>query len=360
MQKVTHGKWSFDYGHNKKLIYDINEATISESYFKHTAQETPDDNLTNYRNAAEVHRNMRKELRNKINVDMSYKDFVALAETSMGEHIQKYLKIDTKFGFAFPLGISVNEILAHDTSMINDERKFKAGDVVKVDLGIHIDGCIIDSAFTVAIENNSYDPLLEASKDATYTGICLSGADARIYEISEMIYEVIESYELEDETPIRAVHGLGGHDILPYKVHGKKLVLCVPHKSQENMIMEEGEFYAIETYASTGNGECKMKGIEYCNHFVLNDNLKLNKKMLKNPILSWSVDNGSMPFTQIWIQNIPKAQKSINEAIRTRNIIAYPPVYDVKGSKTSQFEHTIHIKSRGTNSVEVFSLGEDY
>ena len=359
MSVVQHGKWKFDYNPGK-FIYKINKDTIENNHFKSddSINTYLGDDLSDYRKAAIIHRLVRSNILRKIHDGVSFLEIIKEADDS----VSKFIK-DGDGGFAFPLGISVNEIMAHDTAMLNDERKLKKNDIVKIDLGIHINGCIIDSAFTTIVDgdpdvNSYYDPLIQATKDATYTGICLSGVDAELYDISEAIQEVIESYELEDGTPIRAVRGLGGHDILPYRVHGKKLILCVPHKSQENIRMNEGEFYAVETYASTGNGNCKMKSIEMCNHFMINENVKMSKQMKKNPVVECEeTKNNSLPFTQRQIANIKQIQKHMNEGVRNRSIVAYPPLIDKKGSMTSQFEHTIHIKKE---SVEILSLGEDY
>lgn len=356
MTTIQHGKWKFDYNPGK-FIYKINNDTITNNHFKYDSTNTA-DNLNDYRKAAVVHRLVRSNILEKIHDGVLFLDLIAVAETS----VNNFIKND-EGGFAFPLGISVNEIIAHDTAMIADERKLKKNDVVKIDLGIHINGCIIDSAFTTIVDgdaytNDYYDPLIQATKDATYTGICLSGVDAELYDISESIQEVIESYELSDGTAIKAIRGLGGHDILPYKVHGKKLILSVPHKSQENVRMCEGEFYAIETYASTGDGNCKMRNIEECNHFMMNDNIKMSKQMKKNPVVEWEeTKNNNLPFTQRQLSDIKHVHKHMNEGVRNRSIMAFPPLTDKKGSMTSQFEHTIHIKEE---YVEILSLGKDY
>lgn len=46
-------------------------------------------------------------------------------------------------------------------------------DVMKVDFGVHVNGRIVDSAFTMSFEP-TWDKLLEAVKDATNTGIRVS------------------------------------------------------------------------------------------------------------------------------------------------------------------------------------------
>lgn len=118
-------------------------------------------------------------------------------------------------------------------------------DVCKIDFGTHINGRIIDTAFTVAF-NPTYDKLLEAVKDATNTGLREAGIDVRISDIGAAIQETMESYEVEIKGkvyPVKVVKNLNGHSIDPYKIHAGKTVPCV--KNNSNVKMEEGEQYAI-------------------------------------------------------------------------------------------------------------------
>lgn len=59
-------------------------------------------------------------------------------------------------------------------------------DVCKIDFGVHINGYLIDSAFTVAFDPK-FKPLLESTKDATMTGIKTAGIDVRLCEVGEAI-----------------------------------------------------------------------------------------------------------------------------------------------------------------------------
>ena len=360
-EQLCHNKWKFEY-RNNKFTYRITPESIENNEFK--LYDVTNDNIMmmDYRKAAIIHKLIRAELKSKVRESVLFTDITKYAN----ELVEKYCKpiCNEMSGYAFPLGISVNEVIAHDTANIGDTRYFKDNDVVKLDLGIHVNGSIVDSAFTMIVgDNNFYLPLLEASKDATYTGIALSGVDARLYEISEMISEVISSYELEDGTEIKPIFGLGGHNILPYKVHGEKLILSVPHKTQKKLKMNENEVYAIETYASTGTGKPNQNNIAKCNHFLIDDNIKNNFSQLRgkeknNDLLKWiTKKNNNLPFTQEWCSHINNYDNHINYYIQKKGIVAFPPLLDKVGSKTSQFEHTIHIKDSG---IEILSLGRDY
>jgi len=90
------------------------------------------------------------------------------------------------------------------------------GDVLKVDFGVHVNGRILDSAFTLSFDH-TYDKLIEAVKAATDTGVRVSGSpiihlfildadkeilqeagiDVRLGELAGAIQETMESYEVE-------------------------------------------------------------------------------------------------------------------------------------------------------------------
>lgn len=362
---ITHNNWNFDSCGNK-AIYSYGAKSLK--HFKKYEGDIPTNiantnelSIESYRKAGLIHKLIRTKLRQKVKPGVSFLDLANDASTL----VNMYVKPTDNGGFAFPLGISVNEICAHDSAMVTDNRVLKQNDIVKIDLGIHINGYIVDSAWTMIVDGsdefvNIYQPLLDATIDSTYTGISMAGPDAIITEISSEIQEVIESYELGDGRPISSIWGLGGHNILPYKVHGGKLILCIPHVSQSGQRMVEDEIYAIETFASTGNGKLTQGQLCNCNHFMMNDSENFQNKIetSKNPVVSWAAKkNNNLPFTQLWCTEIKNSRENLDKGIREKIIVPYPPLTDNTGTFTSQLEHTIHIKS---NAVEILTLGIDY
>jgi methionyl aminopeptidase len=136
------------------------------------------------------------------------------------------------------------------------------------DFGTQINGRIIDSAFTVAFEPK-FDPLLVAVRAATDAGVRTAGIDVRLCDIGAAVQEVMESHEIEingKTYQIKCVRNLNGHSIGPYQIHAGKSVPIV--KGGEATRMEEGEFYAIETFGSTGKGYVH-EDLE-CSHYMKN------------------------------------------------------------------------------------------
>ena len=95
----------------------------------------------------------------------------------------------------------------------------------------------------------------------------MAGIDVRVRELSNSIFEVLTSYEIDLDgktLPIKSIGNLTGHNIEPFKIHGKKNIPNINYPTKH--IMEEGEIYAIETYASTGTGWVFPQ--EHCSHYM--------------------------------------------------------------------------------------------
>lgn len=153
------------------------------------------ERIRDARHAAEVHRTARKWFKEHVvRPGMRVIDAAEAYENKVRELIEAD-KNNRKGGLAFPLGCSMNYVAAHYTPNTGDETVIGKDDVIKFDLGTHVNGTIIDSAFTLCW-NDQYKPLLEAVKDATNTGCKVAGIDVRLGDVGAAIQEVMESYEV--------------------------------------------------------------------------------------------------------------------------------------------------------------------
>ncbi|KAH8171417.1 metallopeptidase family m24 domain-containing protein [Sarocladium implicatum] len=321
------------------------------------------DFLQDYREAAEVHRQVRQYAKKTIRPGQSLIEIAENIEDSVRALVghQGLEEGDAlKAGMGFPVGLSRNEIAAHYNPNSGNKMVLDQNDVMKVDIGVHVNGRIVDSAFTVAFESK-YDNLLKAVQEATEAGVKEAGIDARVGEIGGIIQETMESYEIEldgQTYPIKSIRNLTGHNILPYSIHGTKAVPIV--KSNDQTKMEEGDVFAIETFGSTGNGYVR-DDLE-CSHYAKvgdahHADLRLSSaKSLLNVI---NKNFGTLPFCRRFLDRLgqEKYLLGLNSLVNNGIVEAYPPLVDKKGSYTAQFEHTILIRP---NVKEVISRGDDY
>jgi methionyl aminopeptidase len=277
-------------------------------------------------------------------------------------------------GIGFPTGCSLNHVAAHYTPNTGDATVLQYDDVMKVDFGVQIDGRIIDSAWTVSF-NPRYDPLIEAVREATDQGIRTSGIDVRLCDVGEAIQEVMESYEVElDGTtyPVKSIRNLNGHSIGPYQIHAGKSVPIVKGGGDGSTKMEEGEIYAIETFGSTGRGYV-VEDME-CSHYMKNfyaPHVPLRMQSAKKLLGHINKTFGTLAFCRRWLDRKFGVYFTINGTKGRQEkymgalknlcdvgiVQAYPPLCDVKGCYTAQYEHTIMLRP---TCKEVISRGDDY
>lgn len=264
------------------------------------------------------------------------------------------------FSFVFFLGCSLNHCAAHYTPNAGDTTVLQYDDICKIDFGTHIKGRIIDCAFTLAF-NPKFDKLKEAVRDATNTGIREAGIDVRLCDIGAAIQEVMESYEVEIDGKtyqVKSIRNLNGHSISPYRIHAGKTVPIV--KGGETTRMEENEFYAIETFGSTGRG--LIHEDMDCSHYMKAFDapyVPLRLQSSKSLLNTINKNFSTLAFCKRWLDRCgaTKYQMALKDLCDKGVVDAYPPLCDIKGSYTAQYEHTIILRP---TCKEVVSRGTDY
>mmetsp|Transcript_4679 Transcript_4679/g.9083 ORF Transcript_4679/g.9083 Transcript_4679/m.9083 type:complete len:1148 (+) Transcript_4679:210-3653(+) len=321
------------------------------------------------RHASEVHRQVRHHAQSFVRPGIKLVDMCTRLENLNRQLVQED---GLRRGIGFPTGCSLNHVAAHYTPNNGDDTVLQYDDVMKVDFGTQIDGRIIDSAWTVAF-NPRYDPLLEAVKEATDAGIRAAGIDVRLCDVGEAIQEVMESYEVELDGktfPVKCIRNLNGHSIGPYQIHAGKSVPIV--KSSDETKMEENEIFAIETFGTTGRGYI-VEDLE-CSHYMKNfhaPHVPLRLSGAKKLLAHVNKTFGTLAFCRRWLEredggsfavngNKGKQEKylgALKNLCDVGIVQPYPPLVDVKGCYTAQYEHTLVLRP---TCKEILSRGDDY
>jgi len=316
------------------------------------------DMYNEIRQAAEAHRQTRQYIQRWVKPGMKMIDICEELEKTARSLIAEQ---GLEAGLAFPTGCSRNHVAAHYTPNAGDNTVLEYDDVVKMDFGTHIKGRIIDCAWTMTF-NPKYDGLKAAVQAATETGIKNAGIDARLCDVGAAIQEVMESHEVEIDGKtyqVKSIRNLNGHSISPYQIHAGKTVPIIKG-GEETSVMEENEFYAIETFGSTGKGHVH-EDME-CSHYMKNFDvghvpLRLQKsKQLLNTI---NKHFGTLAFCRRWLDRLGESRylMALKDLGEKGIVEPYPPLVDVKGCFTAQFEHTLLLRP---TCKEVISRGSDY
>ncbi|KAJ7786581.1 methionine aminopeptidase 2-like protein [Mycena metata] len=330
-------------------------------YIEKTLNADAEQTYQNIRKGAEIHRLVRQHARKTIRPGMSL--------TEIAEEIEAGTRALAEAdgldgGVGFPTGLNINNCAAHFSPNAGDTTVLQMGDVLKVDIGVHIKGRICDSAFTLSWADPAYDNLLKAVEAATNTGIREAGIDVRLGELGGLIQETMESYEVEiggKVYPVKPIENLSGHTITPYQIHGGSTGKSVPLvKTADQTKMEEGDYFAIETFGSTGRGRIVENGD--CSHYArIYDapNVPLRLTSAKSLLKTINKNFGTLPFCRRYLDRLGESKYllALNHLVAQEIVSAYPPLYDQIGSKTAQFEHTILLRP---TCKEVVSRGPDF
>ncbi|GBF94970.1 methionine aminopeptidase 2B [Raphidocelis subcapitata] len=315
------------------------------------------DMVNDVRQAAEVHRQVRAHIQKIVKPGLPLIEMCETLENSVRALIEER-GLDA--GIAFPTGCSLNWVAAHYTPNGGDKTVLQYDDVMKLDFGTQIGGRIIDSAFTVAF-NPRYDPLLKAVGEATNTGIKEAGIDVRLCDVGAAIQEVMESHEVELDGKtfqVKSIRNLNGHSIGPYQIHAGKSVPIV--RGGEATKMEEGEFFAIETFGSTGKGYVH-EDLE-CSHYMKNfdaGHVPLRLPAARKLLSTIDKNFGTLAFCRRFLDRLGESKylMALKNLCDAGVVDPYPPLCDQRGSYVAQYEHTIYL---GPTRKEVLSRGDDY
>lgn len=254
--------------------------------------------------------------------------------------------LENNAGLAFPVNISVNEIAAHYSPVTNDENIIKKGDVVKLDLGAHIDGYIADTAVTIEVETNKFENMIKASSDALDGAIKKIRPGIKLFEIGKIIQEITMSYGY------RPIDNLTGHSMEKYNLHAGMSVPNIPDKSH-NSIPKSGDVFAIEPFATDGEGHVKAgegSNIYRCKK-------SMNPRLVRNKQIIIAFDRlkrnfKTLPFADRWIEKIfPNGNNLLRKFCFLGLITHYPQLVEAKKGIVTQKEHTVILTEDGCEVI---------
>jgi len=283
-----------------------------------------DEEFESYINSGSVAAKILKEAGTLVKPGESYLEFVITIENLVAEE---------GMGLAFPLNVSINEDAAHDTASINDDRVFLPCDVVKVDLGVHLNGFIADTATTIDLGNNG--SLLKASEEALESAIRSVRPGINVGKIGAAIQSAIGKYGY------KPISNLTGHGLGRFSVHNPPSIPNISHPG--GPVLEEGMIFAIEPFATTGTGIVSEKS--RCEIFS-----QIRERPVRHPnarkVMDEIKERKGLPFCRRAIQ-YNKADLGLAALMRERVIRGYPVLSDAPGSLVSQHEHTLIVTSDG-------------
>jgi len=237
--------------------------------------------------------------------------------------------------------VSVNEVAAHYTSPPDDKRMVPENSVVKVDIGVHLDGYIADTAVTVCF-NPEHDILVQAAEEALETGVKTLHPALSIAKFGSTIQKAIEV------RGCKPVSNLTGHQLGRYLIHTGKSLPNVSHFSMAKVNL--GEIYAIEPFVTVAEAAGRIEYEREAHIFRF-----LKHKSPKNEhakqLLDYIFKNfRTLPFTERWLQNIVppnRYKEAFTQLLSTKALMSYPVFVEASGKPVAQAEHTVIVTRDG-------------
>lgn len=235
---------------------------------------------------------------------------------------------------AFPVNVSINEYAAHDTAVKKSSWKLEKGDVVKIDLGVHIDGYIADTAYTKEIGTKKYSKMIKANKKALEKAIKKIEPGVKVREIGKVVAETAE------ENGFKPIKNLNGHSLEQWTLHAG---LNIPnYDNEDDTVIEDGMVLAIEPFFTDGAGEVVNSGKKKIFRLEKSKPVRLPKV---RSILKYIKKNfRGLPFTKAWLEDeFGKGWINISIPIlaKSGSLKTYPALKEKEDGVITQFEHTI-------------------
>ncbi|MGM0510229.1 MAG: type II methionyl aminopeptidase [Thermoplasmatota archaeon] len=253
----------------------------------------------------------------------------------LSEKIEEYI-YDKGAKMAFPVNISVDEIGAHYTPYPDDGKVFKKGDVVKVDVGCHIDGYIADNAMTKELGTSKHDGVIKAAEEGLDIAMKTLRPGMKSGDIGQNIETVIRS------RGYRPIENLTGHEVSKYSLHSGT---SIPNVSRGRDKIKTGMVLAIEPFATKGKGRVKDWKKSEIYRLLEPRNLKGDDLEFYN----WmKKEFDRLPFASHWCRDYSSEYKNkLNRLKRFRTVMDYPVLIEEKKGIVSQREHTAIVTSSG-------------
>ena len=280
--------------------------------------------LEKYKKAGKIHQEMKLFARKQVKEGTKALD--------LAEKIEKMIK-EKGAGIAFPVNISINDIAAHYAPDIDDALTFQDGDLVKVDIGVHVDGYIADSAFSVSIGGQDNE-LIKAAEDAVEQFIKTIQPGKTVEEMSGLVEEVVTSHGFN---PIR---NLAGHSVDQYLLHGG---LSVPNgKIMSSREIKENTVVAMEVFTTTGEGWVKESSPTLIYMFRQPKPVRLRESRKILELIEKEFK--TLPFAKRWLKDVGnplRLELALRELMSRDVLRGYPPLREKSHSKVAQAEETV-------------------
>jgi methionyl aminopeptidase len=242
---------------------------------------------------------------------------------------------------AFPAQTSINSVAAHDCPAPDDERTYEAGDLAKLDIGVHIDGWVVDTATTVNVGGAGNGRMVEAARQALSAAIAACKPGIPVRDVSAAIEKAITTAGF---TPLES---LCGHGVGQYVVHAPPAITNTV-RGAEGRLPVRGVI-AIEPFATDGHGRSGPRGTSEVFRLLPEAKGRFEEfgigDAFAQALLSWK----GLPIARRYFREFGDEAVAIafHKLERARLLHSYPPLVALSGRPVAQAEHSVYLGPEG-------------
>jgi methionyl aminopeptidase len=237
---------------------------------------------------------------------------------------------------AFPVNVSLNDVAAHYTAEPNDQIVVNDTDVLKIDIGVHVEGYIADTAVTICY-NPKYDALVKSAETALNEAVRIAKVNTKASDIGKVIERAIS------KQGFKPIQNLSGHSLEQYTIHaGRSIPNIWTIGSSFNLVSNQA--YAIEPFVTTKEGQGVVFEGKVRNIFSITSRKPTKEKEIDEFLEDIWNRFKTLPFALRWMLSKYEektARQFIDTLIKKRNIHAYPILVEGNGKMVAQAEHTL-------------------
>jgi len=255
-------------------------------------------------------------------------------------------------GVAFPTSVSPNDISGHFSPLKGDSFALKDGDIVKIDLGCHIDGYMTLAAHTVAVGSATVTgkvaDAIHACHAAVEGGMRKLKVGATNHEVTATIQLIAQKFGVEP------LHGVLSHELKRAELETNNVIAhrISPEEAVQPFQFEPNQVYCIDMVMTTGGGRCKETDIKTSIYRRASDNEHMMKTQAGRKFMSEARRRfPDMPFSLRAFEDQAAAKVGISEAKRHGLVHEYPVIKERDGNTIVQFKYTVLLLPSGTKKV---------
>ena len=278
----------------------------------------------NHREAGEILAQVREEAAERVEVGASHLELAEWTEERIRELGGEP---------AFPVNISIDEEAAHATPSADDSSTF-GEEMINLDIGVHIDGWLADTAITVDL--SGHDDLAEAPEAALDAALDLVEPGVETGEIGAAIEEVIDDYGYNPVVNLTG-HGLGRWD--------QHTPPNIPNRAvSQSVELESGDVVAVEPFATDGGGKVSEGSDEQI--FALDREQSVRNRDARQALEQITEEFRTLPFATRWL-DVDRPEMALRRLERQNMVHGYPVLKEDEGALVSQKEHTVIVTEDG-------------